>query len=75
MLPICIGTTKYLEENTFEQRPLLEVDSGKNKCSVTLAYMKLTEYIISPNKKKFIEKYQRELKEIERMRQEEEKEI
>lgn len=37
--------------------------------------MKLTEYIISPNKKKFIEKYQRELKEIERMRQEEEKEI
>lgn len=75
LLPICIGTTKYLEENTFEQRPLLEVDSGKNKCSVTLAYMKLTEYIISPNKKKFIEKYQRELKEIERMRQEEEKEI
>lgn len=68
MLPIQIGTTKYLEENTFEQKPLLEVDSGKNKCSVTLAYMKLTEYIIAPNKKEFLKKYQKELEEIEAMR-------
>lgn len=72
MLPIQIGTTKYLEENTFEQKPLLEVDNGKNKCSVTLAYMKLTEYIIEPNKKQFLKMYEKELEEIEAIRELEE---
>ena len=61
LLPIRIGTTKYLEENTFEQKPLLELDSGKNKCKATLAYMKLTEYIISPNKQVFLKQYEEEL--------------
>lgn len=73
MLPIQIGMTKYLEENTFEQKPLLEMDAGKNKCSATLAYMKLTEYIIAPNKSAFIKKYEKELAEIEAIRVEEEK--
>lgn len=73
LLPIQIGMTKYLEENTFEQKPLLEMDSGKHKCSATLSYMKLTEYIIAPNKKMFIKKYEKELAEIEAIRVEEEK--
>lgn len=75
MLPIQIGTTKYLEENTFEQKPLLEVDSGKNKCSATLAYMKLAEYMLVDDKKKFLKTYKDELERIETMRKlEEEKE-
>lgn len=57
LLPIQIGTTKFLEENTLEQKPLLEVDSGKNKCAATLAYMKLTEYILAPNKDVFLTQY------------------
>ena len=72
ILPFRIGTTKYLEENTFEQKPLLAVDSGKNKCSATLSYLKLTEYMIAPNKKEYLKKYDAELKEIENLRLEEE---
>ena len=75
ILPFQIGTTKYLEENTFEQKPLLAVDSGKNKCSATLSYLKLTEYMIAPNKKEFLKKYAAELKEIEKLRLEEEKRL
>ena len=75
VLPFQIGTTKYLEENTFEQKPLLEVDSGKNKCSATLSYLKLTEYMIAPNKKEYLKKYAAELKEIEKLRLEEEKSL
>ena len=63
---------QYLEENTFEQKPLLAVDSGKNKCSATLSYLKLTEYMIAPNKKEYLKKYDAELKEIENLRLEEE---
>lgn len=75
MLPIQIGTTKYLEENTFEQKPLLEVDSGKNKCSATLSYMKLAEYMLAEDKEKFLKVYKDELEQIEQMRKmEEEKE-
>ena len=59
LLPFKIGTTKFLEENTFEQKPLLEVDSGKNKSKATLAYMDLTEYMIAPNKKLFLKEYYR----------------
>ena len=72
ILPFRIGTTKYLEENTFEQKPLLALDSGKNKCSATLSYLKLTEYMIAPNKKEYLKKYDAELKEIENLRLEEE---
>ncbi len=57
MLPISIPVTKLLQENTIEQKPLLDVDDGKNKSKATLAYMDLTEYIISPNKKEFIKEY------------------
>ena len=56
----------------FEQKPLLAVDSGKNKCSATLSYLKLTEYMIAPNKKEYLKKYDAELKEIENLRLEEE---
>lgn len=60
LLPIQIGTTKFLEENTLEQKPLLEVDSGKNKCNATLAYMDLTEYMLAPNKEIFLANYLKE---------------
>ena len=36
--------------------PLLEIDYGKNKSKATLAYLDLTEYILAPNKKVFLEK-------------------
>lgn len=58
ILPFKIGRSKLLEENTYEQLPLLDVDAGKNKTKVTLAYMDLVEYIMAPNKKKFLKEYQ-----------------
>lgn len=64
LLPFQIATTKLLEENTFEQKPLLEVDNGKNKSKATLAYMDLTEYILAPNKKIFLKGYEK-MKEAE----------
>lgn len=73
VLPIQIGTTKYLKENTFMQEPLLALDSGKNKCSVSLAYMKLTEYMMAPNKKVFLKEYTTEIEKIKQLRLEEEK--
>ena len=72
ILPFTIGNTKYLEENTFEQKPLLAVDSGKNKCSATLSYLKLTEYMIAPSKKEYIKKYKSELQKIDELRKKEE---
>ena len=61
LLPFHVGTTRYLEEGTFEQKPLLEIDSGKNKCGATKAYMKLTEYMIAPNKNLFLKEYEKEM--------------
>lgn len=55
LIPIKIGKSKYCEENTMFREPLLEVDYGKNKSKATLAYLKLTEYILAPNKKIFLE--------------------
>ncbi len=72
ILPFTIGNTKYLEENTFEQKPLLAIDSGKNKCSATLSYLKLTEYMIAPSKKEYIKKYKSELQKIDELRKKEE---
>lgn len=46
LLPITIGISKYLEENTLQQLPLLEVDTGKNKSSATKGYLRLAEYIL-----------------------------
>ena len=54
-----IGKSKYCEENTMFRVPLLEIDYGKNKSKATLAYLELTEYILSPNKKVFLESLNR----------------
>lgn len=61
LLPFKIGTTKFLEQNTFEQKPLLEVDSGKRKSNVTLTYLKFTEYLVSQNRESFLNQYEDEL--------------
>lgn len=60
LLPFKIAPTKLLEENTFEQKPLLEVDGGKNKSKATLSYMELTEYMLAPNKKLFLKNYKKD---------------
>lgn len=70
LLPIKIGTTKYLEENTFEQKPLLALDKGKNKCNASRAYIKLAEYIMAPNKKIFLKNYQEEMSRAEQSKKE-----
>lgn len=57
-LPITVGVTKNLEENSMEQKPLLEMDK---KGKVSKSYLKLAEYILAPNKKKFIEQYRKEI--------------
>ena len=59
LIPIKIGKSKYCEENTMFRVPLLEIDYGKNKSKATLAYLELTEYILSPNKKVFLESLNR----------------
>ena len=56
LIPIQIGNSKYLKENSFEQKPLLEVDSGKTKSMVTRAYLLLCEYIMAENKQAFLKK-------------------
>ncbi len=47
LIPITIGTSKNIEESSLAQRPLLDYDSGKNKCKVTEDYIALTEYILN----------------------------
>ena len=41
-------------------------------CLLYTSYLKLTEYMIAPNKKEYLKKYDAELKEIENLRLEEE---
>lgn len=55
LIPIRIGKSKLCEENTMFREPLLAVDYGRNKSKATLAYIDLTEYILAPNKKVFLE--------------------
>lgn len=57
-LPITVGITKNLEENTFEQRPLLSFDT---KSKVAKSYMELTDYILADNRKAFLKKYNSKL--------------
>lgn len=59
VLPFKIGVTKFLEENTFTQLPLLEADKGKNKSKVTQEYLHMAEYLLSDDRKKYIENYKR----------------
>lgn len=56
LIPIKINKSKLCEENTMFREPLLAVDGGKNKSKATLSYLDLTEYILAPNKKVFLEK-------------------
>lgn len=55
LIPIKVSKSKYCEENTMFREPLLVIDYGKNKSKATLAYIDLTEYILAPNKKVFLE--------------------
>lgn len=47
LLPIKVNKSKFLSENTIFQKPLYELDHGKNKCKATMAYLQLTEHILS----------------------------
>ena len=49
ILPITIGSSKNIEECSLVQKPLLEYDSGKNKCKVTEDYIELAKYILKRN--------------------------
>ena len=64
LIPIQIGSSKYLKENSFEQMPLLEADNGKRKSAVTKAYLLLTEYIMAANKEIFIAENRDKLAEL-----------
>lgn len=50
LLPIKVGKSKFLSENTILQKPLYELDHGKNKSKATVAYLELTEYILNSEK-------------------------
>lgn len=63
LIPIQIGNTKYLKENSFEQKPLLIADKGK-RSSVTKAYLLLAEYIMAENKTSFIKKNASKIEEL-----------
>lgn len=67
LIPIQIGNTKYLKENSFMQKPLLLLDKGKNKSPATKAYLLLTEYMLSPNKEKFLEDHQERINELKHL--------
>lgn len=49
ILPITIGVSKYLEENTFQQEPLLLVDK-KRESNATKGYLELTKYILAEDR-------------------------
>lgn len=53
LLPIRINKNKLLAENTMQQTPLLELDRRK-RTRATQSYIKLTEYILSKNRTKYI---------------------
>lgn len=55
LLPITIGNTKFLEQNSFQAVPLLEADSGKNKSKATRAYMKLVNYMMADDKQAYLQ--------------------
>ena len=61
LIPIQIGSSKYLKETSFEQKPLLVIDNKKEKSSVTNAYLLLTEYLIADNKEVFIQKNKKKI--------------
>lgn len=54
LLPIFIGTSKLLEQNSFQAEPLLELDSKKNPSSVTESYWKLADYIMAEDRESFL---------------------
>ena len=62
-VPIQIGNTKYLKENSYAQKMLLESDK-KAQSSVTKAYIALAKYIIAPNKAQFLKDNEKEISEL-----------
>ena len=54
LLPIFIGTTKLLEQNSFQAEPLLELDNQKNPSGVTESYWKLAEYIMAEDRESYL---------------------
>lgn len=66
LIPIKIFKSKYCEENTMQRIPLLEADSGKHKSRATKGYIDLTDYIVAPNKKVFLQDYKRKIESEEK---------
>lgn len=56
LLPINIGVTKFLEENTYYQKPLLEVDKKRTN-KATKAYLELASYLVAADREKFLAEY------------------
>jgi chromosome partitioning protein len=67
LIPIQIGNSKFLKENSFMQIPLLIADNGKRKSMATQAYLLLTEYIMAPNKKEFVQKNEERLNKLKHL--------
>lgn len=61
IIPIKIGISKYVEEQSFQQEPLLVVDN-KMESKVTKQYIQLAGYLITDDRTKYVE----ELEESER---------
>lgn len=53
LIPIPIGMSKYLEENTYRQLPLLEADV-KRESSATQGYLKLAGYILADDRERYL---------------------
>lgn len=61
LIPIKIFKSKYLAENTVFQKPLYEIDHGKNMSKATKSYLQLAEYMIAENKKEYLESIKDEI--------------
>lgn len=61
LIPIKIMKSKYLAENTILQRPLYEIDHGKNMSRATKSYLQLAEYIMADDKQSYIDSIKGEI--------------
>ena len=57
LLPMKIGVSKYVEESTYMQEPLLELDKGKDQSNATRGYLELAEYIMAEEKNIYLNEY------------------
>lgn len=58
LLPIKIEKSILLAENTVLDRPLYEIDHGKNISKPTRSYINLTGYILADDKKEYLDSLQ-----------------